>query len=218
MRASCVLIWRGALALRTMRRGSERVESTRALRRFAELYAIKTVIRGQTAVARQARSLLLVTAMKAWLETQLTHIPPRSGLADAVRYARTRWDALRSSSMTGALNSIITRSNGPFAPRHARPQAVPTVGHPSAPSSPPPSSTTSSPSPTSRICWSACPAGIPRAGSTIPALKLASVDCSQTTPRVRSGRLQQAMRAHRPQRLPHAGARVCSSNRSVDNR
>jgi transposase len=29
--------------------------------------------------------------MKVWLETQLTHIPPRSGLADAIRYAVTRW-------------------------------------------------------------------------------------------------------------------------------
>jgi hypothetical protein len=29
-----------------------------------------------------------------WLETQLTHIPQRSGLADAIRYALTRWSAL----------------------------------------------------------------------------------------------------------------------------
>jgi hypothetical protein len=28
------------------------------------------------------------------LETQLTHIPQRSGLADAIRYALTRWSAL----------------------------------------------------------------------------------------------------------------------------
>ena len=51
-----------------------------ALRRIAEFYAIETVIRGQTAVARQSarqvRSLPLVGAMKLWLETQLTHIPP----------------------------------------------------------------------------------------------------------------------------------------------
>jgi hypothetical protein len=69
-----------------------------ALRRVAELYGIETVIRGQTATARQnarqSRSLPLVGSMKLWLETQLTHIPPRSGLADAIRYALTRWDAL----------------------------------------------------------------------------------------------------------------------------
>ena len=32
--------------------------------------------------------------MKAWLEAQLAHIPPRGGLAEAIRYALTRWDAL----------------------------------------------------------------------------------------------------------------------------
>jgi hypothetical protein len=70
------------------------------LRRIAELYAIETAIHGQTAAARQnvrqSKSLALVTAMKAWLETHLTLIPPRSGLADAIRYALTRWSALCS--------------------------------------------------------------------------------------------------------------------------
>ena len=69
-----------------------------ALRRIAELYAIETTIRGQTSIgrnsARQAKSRSLVNAMKVWLETQLTHIPPRSGLADAIRYALNRWSAL----------------------------------------------------------------------------------------------------------------------------
>jgi transposase len=68
------------------------------LRRIAELYAIETTIRGQTAVIRRsvrpARSLPMVGAMKLWLEAQLAHIPPRSGLAEAVRYAQNRWDAL----------------------------------------------------------------------------------------------------------------------------
>jgi hypothetical protein len=69
-----------------------------ALRRIAEFYAIETTIRGQTSTARknvrQAKSLSLVNAMKVWLETQLIHIPPRSGLADAIRYALSRWSAL----------------------------------------------------------------------------------------------------------------------------
>jgi transposase len=43
---------------------------------------------------RQARSLPLVEAMKVRLETELSRIPPRSGLADAIRYALTRWSAL----------------------------------------------------------------------------------------------------------------------------
>ena len=69
-----------------------------ALRRIAELYAIDATIRGQTAAARQSarrsRSLPLVANMKAWLETKLSQVPPRGGVADAIRYALTRWDAL----------------------------------------------------------------------------------------------------------------------------
>jgi transposase len=69
-----------------------------ALRRIAELYAIETAIRGQTAAARQgmrqARSLPLVGAMKSWLQMQFVQILPRGALADAIRYALSRWDAL----------------------------------------------------------------------------------------------------------------------------
>ena len=69
-----------------------------ALRRIAELYAIETTIWGQTADtrrgARRARSWPLVEAMKVWLQGEFNRIPPRSGLADAIRYALTRWSAL----------------------------------------------------------------------------------------------------------------------------
>lgn len=72
--------------------------ATEALRRIAELYAVETAIREQAAAERQAvrqsRSLPLIKAMKAWLEQQLRQIPPRGGLADAIRYAMTRWHAL----------------------------------------------------------------------------------------------------------------------------
>jgi hypothetical protein len=36
----------------------------------------------------------LVDAMKVWLETELSRVPPRGGLAEAIRYALTRWSAL----------------------------------------------------------------------------------------------------------------------------
>jgi transposase len=69
-----------------------------APRRIAELYAVETAIRGQTAAdrqgTRQSQSLQLVAAMKAWLEQHLRQIPPRGGLADAIRYALTRWTTL----------------------------------------------------------------------------------------------------------------------------
>jgi len=32
--------------------------------------------------------------MKAWLEIQFAQIPPRGGLADAIRYTLSRWDVL----------------------------------------------------------------------------------------------------------------------------
>jgi transposase len=69
-----------------------------ALRRIAELYSIETAVRGQPSSARQsvrqATSLPLVAEMKVWLQAQLTNIPPRGGLADAIRYTLTRWDSL----------------------------------------------------------------------------------------------------------------------------
>jgi len=69
-----------------------------ALRRIAELYAIEATIRGQTAAARHGvrriRSLPLVTTMKNWLEMELNRVPPRGGVADAIRYALSRWPAL----------------------------------------------------------------------------------------------------------------------------
>src|SRR6185312_10262343 len=66
-----------------------------ALRRIAELYAIEATIRGRSAQARKdvrrAKSLPLVQAMKLRLEGELNRIPPKSGLADAIRYALVRW-------------------------------------------------------------------------------------------------------------------------------
>ena len=69
-----------------------------ALRRIAELYAVERRVRGQPAKARlQARqevSQPLVDAMKIWLEAQLGRVPPKGGLAEAIRYALARWPAL----------------------------------------------------------------------------------------------------------------------------
>ena len=69
-----------------------------ALRRIAELYAVEKRIRGEPAEARrrkrQADSRPLIEAMKPWLEDQLRRVPPRGGLAEAIRYALTRWPAL----------------------------------------------------------------------------------------------------------------------------
>jgi len=69
-----------------------------ALRRIAELYAIEKTIRGRTAderrAARRAKSGPLIEAMKPWLEKELGRISGRGALAEAIRYALTRWPAL----------------------------------------------------------------------------------------------------------------------------
>jgi hypothetical protein len=93
-----------------------------ALKRIAELYAIEATIRGQPAQARQAtrsiKSLPLVQAIKIWLEAQLKRIPPKGGLADAIRYALTRWEALCRFLDDGRIeldNNTVERAIRPIA-------------------------------------------------------------------------------------------------------
>jgi transposase len=93
-----------------------------ALRRIAELYAVEATVRGQAAEARKsvrhAKSLPLVSAMKMWLETQLNRVPPRGGVADAIRYALTRWTALCRFLDDGRIeldNNTVERAIRPIA-------------------------------------------------------------------------------------------------------
>ena len=69
-----------------------------ALRRIAGLYALEKEIRGRSADERQrvrdARARPLIDGLKPWLEDQLQRVPPRGGLAEAIRYALARWPAL----------------------------------------------------------------------------------------------------------------------------
>src|SRR5882762_2389143 len=72
--------------------------ATEALRRIAELYAIEAEVRGQTPAhrlaARRNRSKPIVGAMRIWFEAQLPLLPGRSTLAEAIRYALSRWESL----------------------------------------------------------------------------------------------------------------------------
>jgi len=93
-----------------------------ALKRIAEFYAIEASIRGQMAAIRQrerrTKSLPLVQAMKVWLETELNRVPPRGGLADAIRYALTRWSALCRFIDDGRVepdNNTVERAIRPIA-------------------------------------------------------------------------------------------------------
>jgi transposase len=93
-----------------------------ALRRIAELYAIEKTIGGRPADARQhvrqSRSLPLIEGMKTWLETAFNRIPPRSSLADAIRYSLTRWSALCLFLDDGRIeldNNTVERAIRPIA-------------------------------------------------------------------------------------------------------
>ncbi|MBT1159649.1 IS66 family transposase [Aminobacter anthyllidis] len=72
--------------------------ATEALRRIGEIYAVEADVRGQSPALRLAvrlqRSKPVVAAFHAWLEVQLQHISGRSTLAEAVRYALSRWTGL----------------------------------------------------------------------------------------------------------------------------
>ena len=107
--------------------------------------------------------------MKIWLETEFNRIPPRGGLADAIRYALTRWSDLGRFLDDGRIE-LDTNT----VERAIRPIALGRKNHLFAGSdggaarwaivcfaaSPPQNSTTSNPSPTSRTSWNECPMAI----------------------------------------------------------
>jgi transposase IS66 family protein len=72
--------------------------ATEALRRIGELYAIEARVRGRSSAHRLAerRSFAtpIVQALRSWLEGQLPLVPGRSTLAEAIRYAFSRWAGL----------------------------------------------------------------------------------------------------------------------------
>lgn len=72
--------------------------ATEALRRIADLYVIEARVRGQSSAHRLAErrsfSKPIVQALHSWLETQLPLVSGRSTLAEAIRYALSRWEGL----------------------------------------------------------------------------------------------------------------------------
>lgn len=69
-----------------------------AIRRIAELYAIEKTIRGQLPDARravrQAQSVHLLANLHVWLNATLRLVSAKSALANAIKYALARWEAL----------------------------------------------------------------------------------------------------------------------------
>lgn len=105
--------------------------ASEALQRIAELYVIETEIRGQAAedrcAVRRVKSRPIIDAFEPWLRAKLTLISQKSKLAEAIRYALSRWDGLtrfiddghieiNSNTVERAIRPIaLNRKNALFA-------------------------------------------------------------------------------------------------------
>ncbi|KJC45275.1 IS66 family transposase [Bradyrhizobium sp. LTSP857] len=69
-----------------------------ALRRIASLYAVEAQVRGQSPAhrlaTRRALAKPIIDSLRLWFEVQLPQLPGRGNLAEAIRYALSRWDGL----------------------------------------------------------------------------------------------------------------------------
>jgi transposase len=96
--------------------------ATETLARIAELYAIETEIRGRSAdercTVRRNKARPLVAALKTWMETKLATISQKGKLAEAFRYALSRWDGLSRFLDDGCIeidSNIVERTIRPLA-------------------------------------------------------------------------------------------------------
>jgi transposase len=93
-----------------------------ALARIAALYKIESEIRGRSAEERRAvrrdRSRPLVEAFEPWLREKLALISQKSKLAEAIRYALTRWPGLTLFLDNGRIEidtNVVERAIRPLA-------------------------------------------------------------------------------------------------------
>src|ERR1700724_4547033 len=72
--------------------------ASEALKRIAELYAIESEIRGRSVderrVLRQEESRPILDELEPWLRTKLGLTSQKTKLAEAIRYALSRWQGL----------------------------------------------------------------------------------------------------------------------------
>jgi len=96
--------------------------ASEALEHIAALYAIEKDIRGRGAderrTVRQQKSQPLVDALEPWLRAKLGLISQKSKLAEAIRYALSRWEGLTRFIDDGRIeldNNTVERSIRPIA-------------------------------------------------------------------------------------------------------
>jgi transposase len=96
--------------------------ATEALARIAALYAIENDIRGRDAETRRAirrqRCRPIVDGLQPWLHEKLGLISQKSKLAEAIRYALSRWDGLTRFIDDGRIeidSNVVERAIRPIA-------------------------------------------------------------------------------------------------------
>ncbi|MGE3370817.1 MAG: IS66 family transposase [Rhizobiaceae bacterium] len=96
--------------------------ATEALARIAELYKIESDIRGHSSqdrhTARQERSRPIIEAFEPWLREKLSLISQKTRLAEAIRYALSRWAGLSRFLDDGRIeidSNAVERSIRPIA-------------------------------------------------------------------------------------------------------
>jgi transposase len=96
--------------------------ASEALQRIKALYAIEAEIRGQDPearrVARQERTRPLVDDLAPWLRTKLATLSQKTKLAEAIRYALSRWTGLTLFLDDGRVeidNNTVERAIRPLA-------------------------------------------------------------------------------------------------------
>ena len=96
--------------------------ASEALRHIAEFYAIEKDIRGRSAeerrITRQQKSRPLADTFEQWLRAKLGLISQKGKLAEAIRYALSRWESLTHFIEDGCIeidNNAVERSIRPIA-------------------------------------------------------------------------------------------------------
>ncbi len=96
--------------------------ASEALERIAGLYAIEKDIRGRSAderrAIRQEKSRPIVADLEPWLRAKLALISQKTKLAEAIRYALSRWDGLTRFLNNGCIeidSNVVERSIRPIA-------------------------------------------------------------------------------------------------------
>ena len=96
--------------------------ASEALERIAGLYAVEKDIRGRNAderrAMRQDRSRPIVEELEPWLRAKLALISQKTKLAEAIRYALSRWHGLSRFLADGCIeidSNVVERSIRPIA-------------------------------------------------------------------------------------------------------